>query len=124
MKKKEGFALAEVLIAVTILSIILLSVYSGISSSINVIREAGNHTRAMIYARSSLNEFVMNGKKGPDFTMESVPGTDKFFRSRKTESFEGLLSSAIPLKQTTFTISWREHEKEKKYSVSYVYSAL
>ena len=62
----RGFALIEVLIAVAILSVILLSVYSGISSGINIISNSRNYTKSMIIAKSLMNNFRNENMRGPD----------------------------------------------------------
>ena len=120
-EKHRGFALIEVLIAVTILSIILLSIYSGVSTSLNVMTGARNYTTAMIIARSRLNEFRTAKMRGTDLSMEPVEEYPDFRYNRVTERFEHPLLGSLPAKRTEITVVWRENEREKKYSISYIY---
>jgi len=120
-RMRSGFALIEILIAVTILSIILLSVYSGVSTSINVISGTRNYTSAMMIARSKLNEFRMARMRGTDLSSEPVDEFPGFNYSRVTERFEHPLLGPLPAKRTEIIVSWRENEKEKKYELSFIY---
>ncbi|PKL40874.1 MAG: hypothetical protein CVV44_04505 [Spirochaetae bacterium HGW-Spirochaetae-1] len=118
---RSGFALIEVLIAVTILSIILLSIYSGISTSINVMSGAKNYTRAMIIAKSKMNEFIDSKMRGTDLNHEPVEEYENFFINRVTQRFEHPLLGPLPAKETEITVTWRENDREKEYSISYIY---
>ena len=120
-KKKHGFALIEVLIALAILSTIILSVYSAISSSKNRIRSAKNYSTAMIIAKTKLNEFKMNRMRTPDFSEEPVAGYDSFLCSKTTSKFEHPLLGTIDAMRTEITVQWKENNKEQKYAVSFIY---
>lgn len=120
---KQGFALVEILVALAILSIILTSVYSGISSGIKVISGAKNYTKAMLIAQTKLNEFRMAGYRAPDASMEPVEEYPNFFYSRTTEDFEDGLFAVAPAKQTLVTVTWRENDKERKYTLSFIYQS-
>ncbi len=118
---QNGFALIEVLIAVAILSIILMSIYSGISTSINVISGAKNYTRAMFIAKSKMNEFRANRLRGTDLTREMVEEYTGFYHSRTSERFEHPLLGPMPAQKTIITVLWNENNIEKEYSISYIY---
>jgi len=120
-KKTRGFALIEILLAIAILSIVLLSVFSGVSTSINVLSGSKNHTKAMIIARSMLNEFILKRQRGTDLSkmpLEDYPG---YFLSRVSERFEHDLLGPIPAKKTKIIISWNDKGKERNYSITYIY---
>ena len=68
----SGFALVEVLIALAILSIVLMSIFSAVSTTLNVLSGVRSSTRAMIIARSKLNEFIGGRMKGNDISREDV----------------------------------------------------
>jgi hypothetical protein len=97
-------------------------VYSGISSSINVITGAKNYSAAMIIAKTKLNEFRMNKMHAPDVSEEPVEGYESFFYSRKTANFEHPLLGPINAKRTEISVHWRENGKEKKYELSFIYT--
>jgi len=120
-KIKHGFALIEILIAMAILSVILLSVYSAISVSINNIKNAKNYSTAMIIAKTKLNELKMNRMNDPDFSEEPVAGYDSFLCSKTTSKFEHPLLEMMDAKRTEITVLWKENDKEQKYVVSFIY---
>ena len=62
---KKGFALVEILIAITILSIVLLSVFTGVSASVNALAGSKKYTMAMIIAKSKLNDFFGSRNDSP-----------------------------------------------------------
>ncbi len=117
----KGFALIEVLIAAGVLSIILLSIYSGISTSMKVISGARNRTYAVIIARSVLNEFRYDKMRGMD--LSEVPADDYpgFTYSRVTVRYENPLTGALPANKTTITVTWKDNTRDKNYTLSYIY---
>ena len=119
----EGFALIEVLIAVTILSVVLLSVYSGISSGINIISNSRNYTRSMIIARSLMNEFRNENMRGPDIHDAPVDEHEGFTFDRITERYELELAGPIGLNKTSITVKWRYKGNTNRYELSIVYQA-
>lgn len=121
MKHRNGFALIEILIAVTILSMVLLSIYSGVSASINAISKSKNATRAIIIAKSKMSDFITRKMRGPDLVMEPVEGYDGFFLTRTTLRFEHPLLGPLPAKITEIVINWKENDLMKKYRISYIF---
>jgi len=117
----RGFALIEVLIAVAILSVILMSLYSGISTSILVIGGAKNYTRAMLIAKTKMNEFRSQRLRGTDLNHEPVDEYPGFNYNRITERFEHPMLGPLPAKKTIITVTWQEKEKTRNYSITYVY---
>lgn len=120
-KQRSGFALIEVLIAVAILSIILMSIYSGISTSINIISGAKNFSRAMLIAKSKMNEFRAHRLRGTDLNRETVDEYPDFSFSRVSERFEHPLLGPLPAQKTVITVYWREYNIDKEYSIAYIY---
>ena len=120
-KRKNGFALIEVLIALTVLSVILLSIYSGISTSINIVTGAKDLTTAMTIVRSKLTEFRMNRFREPDMSHEEVEGYESFLYSRTTTNYESELLGPLSAKRTEVTVFWKQNGKEKEYSGAIVY---
>jgi len=123
LKIKKGFALIEMLIAVAILSIVLLSVFSGVSTGINVMSGNRNLTRAMVIAKSRMNEFILDKMRGPDINTKSIEEYPGFYYSRETRRFEhALLPPLLSMQKTDLTVSWKEKNRTKKYSIFYVYT--
>ncbi len=121
-KQRKGFALVEILIAITILSMLLLSIYTSVSASIGVISGTKNYTRAMIIAKSKMNEFILLRMRGSDISRESVKEYEDFTFSRETTRYENELLGPIPAQKTDITVFWKENGREKKYSLSYIYA--
>ena len=120
-KRKHGFALIEILIAMTIFSFIILSVYSGISASINAIKNAKNYSMAIMIAKTKLNEFKISRMRDPDFSEEPVAGYDSFLCTRSTSNFDHPLLGMAQAKRSEITVIWKENNKEQKYAVSFIY---
>lgn len=119
--KSSGFALIEVLIATTILSVVLLSVYSGISSGLNIIGNSKNYTRSMIIARSLMNEFRHDRMKGVD--MKDIPVTNysDFTYDRITKRYENPMFGPIPVNQTEIKVKWKYKGIDNSYALTMIY---
>ncbi len=124
MNNKSGFALVEILIAVSILSLVLLSVFTGVSASINVSLDSKNFTRAMILAKTKLNEFIIDKMRGSDITDEPDFKSSGFYYSRKIEKYENILLGPYPVKRVVIVVKWKDKGKEKKFNLSYIYPEL
>ena len=121
---KKGFALVEILIAVAILSMVLLSVISGVSSSIYVITGMKNYTKAILIARSRMNEFILNNMRGTDIKHEESKEYPKFHFTRITRRFEHpWFQGPIPVNITDIIVNWSEKGKEREYKISYIYQS-
>ena len=119
--KKNGFVLIEVLIAVTILSVVLLSVYSGISSGINIIGNSKNYTRAMIIAKSLMNEFREDKMKGVDIKDAPVTNYTDFKYDRISERYENPMLGPLPVNKTTIKVKWKYKGIENDYYLTMIY---
>ena len=119
--KKSGFAIIEILVSITILSIVLLSIISGVSAGIVAIASNRNLTKAMIIAKSKLNEFQLDRMRGTDIQNESVEEYPNFYFSRVIERFEHELLGPIPAKRVEIIVSWQDREIEKSYTLTYIY---
>jgi type II secretion system protein I len=125
MKKKSllksGFALIEVLIALTILSIALIGIVSGVSGGITAISQSKNMTKAMIVAKNALNEYEISNMRGADIKDEEVKEYPGFRYSREVKRFEHELLGPLDAKKVEITVNWQENGRDKKYSISYIY---
>jgi type II secretion system protein I len=116
-----GFALIEILIAITILSITLIGITSAVSGGIAAISENKNLTTAMIIAKSKLNEFEMNNMRGLDINNEQVKEYTGFTYSRTVKRFEHMLFGPLDANRVEITVKWQERERDKFYTISYIY---
>jgi type II secretion system protein I len=123
MRPSKGFVLVEILIALSILSIVLLSVISGVTSSISVIAGMKNYTCAMLIARSRMNDFLLRNMRGTDLRDEPVKGFEGFQVSRVTKRFEHPMIDLGPLSanKTDIIVTWKERGSEREYKISYIY---
>jgi prepilin-type N-terminal cleavage/methylation domain-containing protein len=119
--KQSGFVLIEVLIAVTILAVVLLSVYSGISSGMNIIGNSKNYTRAMIIARSLMNEFRSERMRGVDMKDEPVTNFPDFTYDRVSERYENPMLGPLPVNKTAIRVKWRYKGIDNSYELTMVY---
>jgi prepilin-type N-terminal cleavage/methylation domain-containing protein len=120
-QRNGGFVLIEVLIAVTILSVVLLSVYSGISSGINIIGNSKNYTRAMIIAKSLMNEFRSDSMKGVDMKDAPVAGYQDFNYDRVSERYENPMLGPLPINKTEIKVKWKYKGVENHYELTMIY---
>jgi type II secretion system protein I len=118
---QDGFALIEILIAITILSISLIGIISGVSSGVMAISANRNITKAMIIAKNKINEFDLDDLKGSDIKDEKVKEYPGFSFSRETKKFENELLGAMDAKKVEITVTWDEKGKPHNYSLSYIY---
>lgn len=116
-----GFALIEILIAITILSISLISIISGVSGGIMAISENKNLTRAMIIAKNKLSEFEMSNMRGPDIRDDPVKEYPGFTYNREVKRFEHELFGPLDAKRIEITVKWKEKGRDKSYALSYIY---
>lgn len=121
IQKAKGFAIIEILIAVTILSIALVSIISGVSAGIVAISGNKNLTRAMIIAKSKLNEFKMDKMRGLDIKDETVEEYPNFYYSREVKRFEHEIFGPLDAKRVEIIISWEERGRDREYSLTYIY---
>jgi type II secretion system protein I len=122
MRGEKGFALVEILITVAILSMVLLSVISGVTSSIYVISSMKNYTQAMLIARSKMNDFILKNMRGTDIQHEEVREHPEFSYTRATRRFDHpWLQGPVPINITDVIVFWKERGKEREYKISYIY---
>jgi type II secretion system protein I len=122
--KRQGFALIEVLVAVTIVSIVVVSIYRGVSAGSIAIGQNSNLTKAILIAQSRMNEYRIAGLRGTDLSHEEVKEFQGFTFSRTTERFEHPMLGPLPAKKTVITVFWSEQNWERKYSLFTVYFEL
>lgn len=120
-KKNRGYALIEVLIAITIISIVLMTVMSGVSTGIMAITGNKNQITAMIIAKNMLNEYQLKRMRGTDISDEQVKEYPGFTYSRETVRFEHELLGPIDAKKVDIVIKWSQANRKKSYSLSYIF---
>lgn len=121
-ERKKGFALIEILIAVAVLSMVLLSVISGVSSCIYVISGMKNYTQAILIAKSRMNDFILRDMRGSDIKHEEVKEYPDFYFARTTKRFEHpWFQGAVPINITDVIVTWKDRGKEREYKISYIY---
>jgi len=119
--KNKGFTLIEILIAVAILSLILISIFSGVAASINSISQSKNLTKAMLIAKTEMNSFIVKNMRGSDINNKKAENYENFIFSRKTEKVEHPLFGPLNAKKTEIIVRWKQKKRIHKYSLFYVY---
>ncbi len=121
MKRHGGFAIIEILIAVALLSVVLMSIISGVSAGIHAISGNKNIIRAAMAAKSRLNEFRAMNMRGPDLENEPVEEYPGFTYGRKIERYQHEVFGPIPAQRVEIVVRWKERDVEKKYTLSHIY---
>jgi type II secretion system protein I len=121
IRSRCGFALIEILIAITILSISLIGITSAVSGGIIAISQNKNLTIAMIIAKNKLNEFEMSNMRGLDINNEQVKEYPGFTFSRTVKRFEHILFGPLDANRIEISVKWQEKERDKLYTISYIY---
>lgn len=118
----KGFALVEVLIAMAIISVVVISIYSGISSGAVSIAQTKDLTKAVIIAKSKMNEYKLARFRGSDISDKELENYPGFSYSRKSERYEHPLFPRIPAQKVLITVKWTDKNHEKSYNLSYIYA--
>jgi len=122
MKRHNGgFAIIEMLIAAAILSTVLISLISGVSAGILAIQGGKGLTRAMLIAKSRMNDFIALDMRGSDIDGEQVAGYDGYTFSRTVSRYESEIFGPLTVRRVEITVRWKEQQRERKYSLSYIY---
>ncbi len=122
MNHSSGFSLIEILIATAILSIVLLGVYSGVSTSIRAMSKGSFKTRAMIIAQTKLNEFILDSMRGADIQKKPVQNYPNYYFSRETKRYEHPMTGSLPARRTEITVTWTENKRERQYKLAYIFT--
>ena len=121
IQKRRGFALIEVLVAVTIVSIVVVSIYRGVMAGSLAISQNAKLTRAIVIAKNMLNEYRLAGMRGTDLSHVNAEGYEGFHYSRVTERYENPMLGALPAKKTVITVYWTSEGRERSHSIFMVY---
>lgn len=119
-----GFALIEVLIAVTIAGIVVISIYSGVTAGSLAIGQNSNLTRAILIAKNKMSDYRTAGMRGTDLSHEEVKEYKGFTFSRTTERYENPMMGDLPAKKTVIAVFWNDNGREHKYTLFTVYFEL
>lgn len=120
-KNTRGFSIIEILIAITILSISLLGIISGVSAGVVAISGNRNFTRAMIISRNKLNDFMIDRLRGLDINDEIVEEYPEFTWSREIKRFEHELLGPLDANTVKISVKWEERGIKREYTLSYIY---
>ena len=123
-RRNAGFALIEVLVAVTIVSIVVVPIYRGVMGGSLAISQNAKLTRAVIIAKNKMAEYRLAGMRGTDLSHAEAEGYEGFTFSRVTERYENAMLGALPAKKTVITVFWTADGRERSYSVFTVYFEL
>jgi type II secretory pathway pseudopilin PulG len=117
-----GLALIEVLLAVTILSIVIVPIISGVSTGALAIAQNRNLTRSILLARSKLNEFKKEDMNGPDLNGEIDEDYPGFTYDREIVKYENeLLPELVQAEIVTITVRWKYNQRDRSYSLDYIF---
>lgn len=122
MRRRNGFALLEILIALVVLSTILLRVYSSVATGIGALSRVKNNTIAMLIARGELNDFLLRNMRSSDMKDEPVSEFPNFYLSRETTRLDlGLGPFEVQL--TRIVVRWKDRGREQQYRLNFFHEA-
>ena len=118
MKRKFAFTVMEVLIALSILSIILMAIYQSFSSSLFVLHSTNTLWKAMAETQKELLRWERSKNPPPvSITQGSFSEEDEFARGRwKLDIQDTLPLPGIPVRRVNYEITWTEGDREFRYS--------
>jgi competence protein ComGC len=126
-KRDQGLALIEVIISITILSFVLLRIYPIFILNMEIIGDSKNHTKALMIAKSLMNEFRNNNMQEADISDSPIDNYPDFTYDRTTIRYEdGFITPMIEpliINKATIKVKWKYKEKEKSSELSMIYQA-
>jgi len=126
-KRDHGFILLEVLIAITILSIVILGLYGFFASSLNAFNDSKNETKALMIAKSLMNEFRNNKMREADISDSPVENFPDFTYDRITIRYEDdfitPMIEPLIINKTTVKVKWKRNGKDASSEISIIYQA-
>ena len=121
---RRGFALIEVLVALTVLSIVIIPVLSSVSAAVNSIHTSKAYTKAIIIAKQYMNEFISSGMRseiGPKD--EAVKEYEGYKVDMNVEKFEHpLIPNVISAKKAVIDVKWVQGKRKNKFQLIYIYA--
>ena len=121
----RGMALLEVLISLALLSMVLLGVHSGVSVNMNIIGDSKNQTKALMLAKSLMNEFRNNNMREADIADSAIENYPDFTYDRTTIRYEDdfitPMIEPLIINKTTITIKWKYKGRDTSSELSMIY---
>lgn len=103
------------------MSIVTVSLFSGVSTGTLAIAGNRNLTKAIIIARNKFKEFQIQSLKGSDISNEKVDEYPGFTYSRDITRYEHEMFGPLDARIVTITVHWRENNRKKNYSIDYIF---
>jgi len=126
-KRYQGLALLEVIISVTILSILLLNVYPIFMLNMNIIADSKNQTKALMIAKSLMNEFRNNNMREADISDAAIENYPDFTYDRITERYEDdfitPMIEPLIINKATIKVKWKYKGQDRSSELSMIYQA-
>ena len=127
LKRSQGMALIEVTVAVALFSTVILSIYSPFIAGINFISDSKNHTKAIILAKSLMNDFRNNNMRDADISDAPIDNYPGFTYDRETMRFDdGFITPMIEplvINKATIKVKWKYNDKERSSELTMIYQA-
>jgi|GEM_PF-282038 len=124
-KRDQGLALIEVIISITILSLVLLRIYPIFILNMNIIGDSKNQTKALMLAKSLMNEFRNDNMREADITDSPIDNYPDFTYDRTTIRYEDdfitPMIEPLIINKATITVKWKYKDKERSSELSMIY---
>ena len=124
-KKNQGMALIEVIVAAAIFSTVILKIYSAFILGMNNISDSKNQTKALIIAKSLMNDFRNNNMREADISDASIENYPDFTYDRETIRYDdGFITPMIEplvINKATIRVKWKYQGKDRDSKLSIIY---
>ena len=126
-KRNHGMALIEVIVSIAIFSTVILRIHSAFIVSMNIISDSKNYTKALIIAKSLMNDFRNNNMREADIADSPVDNYPDFTYDRETivyeDDFITPVIAPLIINQTTITVKWKYKDEYRNSQISMIYQA-
>ena len=126
-RRDHGFILLEILISITILSIVILGLYTFFAGSMNIFADSKNETKALMIAKSLMNEYRYNNMREADIADSPVENFQDYTYDRTTMRYEDdfitPMIEPLIINKTTITVKWKYKGKDANLELSMIYQA-
>ncbi len=118
MFKRPAFSVLEVLVALSILSVMLIAIYKSYSSSLFVLNSTSNLWKAMAESQQELLRWERSKHPPPVSVTQGVFTVQQAFPGGrwKLDVQDTMPLPGIPVRRVNYEISWSEGEREYSYS--------
>ena len=117
-RKKKGFSLLEVLMAMMILSVSLIALYSSYASSVYIVSTTSRLWKVLLHVNNELQRWERSYNSSVSITQElfeephPLAGIGYTRTIKDVTPFEGII---VKVREVEYQMSWQEGERRYSY---------